>query len=175
MDYSRHAETLRRMAVQYQQMVEAADAFDTVAQSDAMLTAIKRQTDEAKAALDKASSDVIEANAVLEQVKEASTRMLREADEQATAKVRTAEATADDWMKRAKEKAAQYLDGERERVAAKLKTINAETAAAQAKLADLLGQIEVAERAAKEADERAKNSKAILDTLLAQARKMASL
>jgi hypothetical protein len=162
------------MAVAYQQIVEVADAFDTIAQSDAMLSAIKKQTDTAKAELQKASSDVIEANAVLEQVKEASTRMLREADEQATEKVKRAEAVAEEWTAKAQADAKSYLEAERAKVSIKLKAVNADITTATQALNALTLRVDVANKEASEAEERAKTSRAILEKIQEQARKMVS-
>ena len=100
--------------------------------------------------------------------------MLREADEQATEKVKRAEAVAEEWTAKAQADAKSYLEAARAKVSIKLKAVNADITTATQALNALTLRVDVANKEASEAEERAKTSRAILEKIQEQARKMVS-
>lgn len=107
---SNAAESIRRLAVQYQQMVEAADLLDSIGSLEQAAAEAKKAAEAARADTAAARAEADKAKAEAKKSKEKVDKILSDADGEALAKVQEAEIKAQGIVADAKAKAEQITN-----------------------------------------------------------------
>lgn len=127
---SNAAEAIRRLATQYQQMVEAADMLDQIGSLENAAKEAKAATEAARAEAEAARAETVKAKDEAKKAKDKVAAVMSDAEELALVKVQEGEVKAQEMVADAKARAQQILN------AAALDAANV-TVGIEAKVAEL--------------------------------------
>lgn len=149
------AETCRRLAVQTQGLLEAADLLESAEVSESYLAGLKTETESAKSALEKAKQELTAMKEELKKVHAAGVQEIRDTDLKVTALLAEGHAEVDRIVKAAQEKALVAVETERKNKEAQLIELQDQLEVAVKGLADTRARTVEATKAEKVATEKA--------------------
>lgn len=159
--YSNAADSIKRAAVQYKQMVEVADVLDQIGSLDDIVTDSKKAAEAARKEADKAKADLTKAEADLANVAREAKMIMEaakaDANEVAKKVKRDAEEEAAEVVKLAQDKASQMLAQavtEKSRLQGKLGALQRSIESAKGEVAKLEFDRVQAESAAADAQKK---------------------
>lgn len=170
---SNAAEAIRRLATQYQQMVEAADMLDQIGSLENATKEAERAAAVARAEADAAQADAAKAKADAKTAKDKVAAVMSDAEELALAKVQEGDIKAQELIADAKARAQQVLtkaslDAANATVGieGKVAELSATRASLEQSLVDLQGQIDAKQVEAEELEKRLAKAQASIAKLL---------